>query len=139
MSGMYQVVYVSSAASDPSRQELAAMLDHARTKNERLGITGMLLYRDGDYMQALEGEEEAVRELYETICRDPRHTSVTPIVEHGIEARSFADWRMGFRELLDEDLRSHPGFSDFLRHGFVESGQARPGIALRLLATFASA
>jgi len=136
---VYQLVYVSSATGYPSRSELAQLLERAREKNERLGITGMLLYRDGDFMQALEGETQAVRALYETICQDERHERVVSIVEHEVPERSFADWRMGFREVSDAELRSHPGFTDFLDHGLAAPERITPGIALRLLTTFSGA
>jgi hypothetical protein len=39
-----------------SDKHLEAMLKKARNKNEKSAITGMLLYRDGFFIQALEGE-----------------------------------------------------------------------------------
>jgi len=69
---MFHLVYVSSAVEPFSKTELVELLHVARANNERLGITGMLLYRDGNFMQVLEGEEPVVRDLYARIERDPR-------------------------------------------------------------------
>ena len=38
-----------------------------------MGITGLLLFIDGGFLQMLEGEERAVRELYTRIAADRRH------------------------------------------------------------------
>jgi hypothetical protein len=53
---LYCLVYVSIANQEMSDKHLEAMLKKARNKNEKSAITGMLLYRDGFFIQALEGE-----------------------------------------------------------------------------------
>lgn len=111
---MFYLVYVSSAVRNFSRVELVALLAKSRENNARRGITGMLLYKDGNFMQALEGEETAVRALYATICADPRHKGWMVIDEGCEEARQFGDWSMGFRDLNDPDMRAIPGFVPFL-------------------------
>ena len=46
--------YVSSAVRKLDDHELLEVLRVARKNNERLGVTGMLLYHDGNFMQILE-------------------------------------------------------------------------------------
>ncbi len=58
---MFFLVYVSSAVRPFSRVDLDDLLATSRANNARVGITGMLLYKDGNFMQVLEGDEEAVR------------------------------------------------------------------------------
>ena len=70
------LVYVSLANQEMSDNHLQTMLQKAREKNERLSITGMLLYRDGFFMQALEGELADIESLYDTISKDPRHSDL---------------------------------------------------------------
>ena len=60
---VYRMVYVSAATAPLDADALLALLTRARDKNQRLGITGLLLYRDGDFIQLLEGEREAVANL----------------------------------------------------------------------------
>ena len=48
---LHNLVYVSLATEDMSDETLKKILNKARTKNEGLDITGMLLYRDGFFMQ----------------------------------------------------------------------------------------
>jgi hypothetical protein len=116
--------------------ELAELLRQSRAKNANLGITGLLLYKDADFMQVLEGTEDRVTELFETIQRDPRHDNVIRILEQSIEERVFGEWEMGFRDVKGEDLRRDPAFSSFLENGFTEQGGVNPSIAMKLLATF---
>jgi hypothetical protein len=61
---MFFLIYRSVATIVPSEADLAQLLEHARPANDTRGITGMLLYQNGRYMQLLEGEEAAVRALF---------------------------------------------------------------------------
>ena len=108
------LVYVSSAVELFSQAELRALLDTSRRNNTRTGITGMLLYKDGNFMQVLEGPASAVRDLHERINHDPRHTGLITLMERTITQRQFADWSMGFRNMADSDLRAAPGYNEFL-------------------------
>lgn len=111
---MFYLVYVSTAVRSFSRAELVALLAKSRENNARRGITGMLLYKDGNFMQALEGEETVVRRLCAAIGADPRHKGLM-VVDEGFEAaRQFGDWSMGFRDLNDPDIRAIPGFVPFM-------------------------
>jgi hypothetical protein len=111
---MLQLVYVSSATHLFSKTELLELLTKSRIKNSTRGITGMLLYKDGNFMQMLEGEENAVRQLFETICNDPRHHDSIVLIEQPTETAYFPDWSMGFRDLSDKSLESLPGFSQII-------------------------
>lgn len=74
----------------------------------------MLPYKDGNFRQALEGEEPVVRELYAKISRDRRHDGVLALLQGTVPARQFPDWSMGFRDLNSSDVRSLPGYNEFL-------------------------
>src|SRR5688572_26300323 len=111
---MLSVVYVSTAVAPFSDEALRALLEQSRTNNARLGLSGLLLYEDGQFMQALEGPDEAVRGLYEIIGRDPRHENVRALMVEPITERQFPDWAMGFQTVTDETLRAIPGYSAFL-------------------------
>jgi hypothetical protein len=111
---MLQLVYVSSATTPFSNAELLELLTKSRIKNSALGITGMLLYKDGNFMQLLEGEDNTVRQLFETISRDPRHHNSIVLIDEPAETAYFGDWSMGFRDLSDKSLENLPGFSQIL-------------------------
>jgi hypothetical protein len=53
---MFSIVYVSSALKPFSKTDLLTLLEKSRENNTSLGISGMLLYKDGNFMQVLEGE-----------------------------------------------------------------------------------
>ena len=96
-------MYVSSAVGTWATSELTALLGQSRAKNAGLGVTGVLLHREGTFMQVLEGEEDVVRPLYARIAHDPRHADVVNVWGSLSTFRRFGDWSMGFR-----DLNSHP-------------------------------
>lgn len=111
---MFTLVYASSAARAFSTEDLLTLLAQSRAKNERLGVTGILLYKDGDFMQVLEGEEQVVTALYERIAADPRHNSLTRLIQATHSQRQFPAWSMGFHDLSDPALHALPGYSQFL-------------------------
>jgi hypothetical protein len=111
-----QLIYRSAARTRLSQAELAELLAGARANNTELGLTGILLYDDGSFLQMLEGEREPLIALYARILLDPRHTAVTKLLEREIGEREFGDWKMGF--VLVTRLRAElPGYSDFLQPG----------------------
>jgi Sensors of blue-light using FAD len=134
---LHHLVYVSAATRPFTKPELVELLAKAREKNTRLGLTGMLLYKDGDFLQVLEGEEAAVRALFGTIGQDPRHGRVMTLIDAPIAERQFRDWSMGFRNLADDDLRGMPGYSEFMNRSFLDAEyRDNPGEAEALLAMF---
>jgi hypothetical protein len=134
---VFYLVYVSAAQDKMSKEDLLDILEESREANARAGITGMLLYKDGNFMQALEGEESAVRELYGRISRDPRHRGVLTLVEGEREDRGFADWSMGFQDLSSPEARATPGYSEFMNMPLTaEEFSKNPGLCERLLWAF---
>ena len=55
---MIQLAYVSNASRLMSSASLSMLLRQARASNKRHDITGMLLYKDGSFLQVLEGPAE---------------------------------------------------------------------------------
>ena len=136
---MFSLVYVSAAVTWFSDRELRDLLAQCRLSNAQTGITGMLLYKDGDFMQLLEGEEATVRALFDRISRDPRHQHSFIVLEEEVGQRLFGEWAMGFRSLDDDDVRSIHGFSEFMnRHGELAGLRGRPDTCLDLLRFFAA-
>lgn len=94
---MYHLMYVSYAKQHFSDDALTELLIKARKNNSNLGITGMLIYRDGNFIQVLEGEEDAVKSLYKLIKDDIRHDGAIIMSEGEVSERQFAKWAMDFR------------------------------------------
>ncbi len=133
---MIQLVYVSSARRPFSPDELVALLKQSRASNERLGVTGLLLYKDGNFLQVLEGEDEAVHGLIRRIGADPRHTDTTVLLDEPITAPTFPDWAMGFRNLSDPQVHAMPGFSDLMNHNLQPARMASDAAGCRALVEF---
>lgn len=126
---VFYAVYSSSAVRPFSEAELEELLRRSRESNKRLGVTGMLLYKDGRFMQALEGEESVVRTLFQKIAADPRHCDVKLLDQGFTEEREFGDWSMGFERLTGDGLEAPEAASDFLgrtesARDFLEGGRA---------------
>lgn len=103
---IFRLVYRSQLTIPPEdRQvEIASILDASRTKNVDRDITGALLVWQDYVVQTLEGEEVAVRGLYEKIAQDPRHEAVTLLESQLVESRAFARWSMA--RISDNDQPS---------------------------------
>ncbi|MDJ0653624.1 MAG: BLUF domain-containing protein [Xanthomonadales bacterium] len=110
---MIQVAYVSRSAEPMSDQALLDLLLQCRKNNRKRGITGMLLYANGTFLQAIEGEEEVINALVEEIWNDERHTDIQLLHRREIEVREYGDWSMGFERVTDADLRQVEGLHDF--------------------------
>lgn len=111
---LFHLCYVSTQSRPMHGSDLVDVLETARVVNSERDITGLLLHKDDSFLQVLEGNEEDVREVFERIERDERHCRIKVLFEGPLEQREFSDFRMGFVELDGVDVRSLPGFSDFL-------------------------
>jgi hypothetical protein len=92
-----QLVYLSTAARDFSATDLDEILAASRRNNNALAITGLLIVKDHQFIQVLEGEAEAVQTLFKRISEDPRHRDVSLVSWEYINERSFPQWSMGFK------------------------------------------
>ncbi len=107
---MIQLIYASAATTPLDEAELADLVERARLNNASHGVTGLLLYDQGTFLQLLEGPEGEVRPLYDKITQDPRHDKVVLLFKGEIEERGFDEWRMGFVDIHAQGLRELPGF-----------------------------
>ncbi|TGE29074.1 BLUF domain-containing protein [Hymenobacter metallicola] len=102
---LYHLAYQSTATGMPTEQDLEELLVQARATNQQHGLTGVLLYCEGRFMQVLEGSEEAVQGIYARIERDLRHHNVIKFTDGPIRRRSFSTWSMGFKAVHPEDFQ----------------------------------
>lgn len=115
---MLSLIYVSSSVELLDDAELLDILKVSRSNNESKDITGMLLYKGGNFMQVLEGPEESVNALVEKIKADPRHKDISIISREQIQTRQFPSWEMAFQNLDNPAIKNEPGFSQFLQNEF---------------------
>ena len=133
LSGVHQVIYSSAAVVAFSENDLSTLLLRARSNNERLGVTGILLHHEGSFLQALEGDEAVLDALFTTISRDKRHDRIVKLLARKIEQRHFSDWKMGF-VAMSAIAHTLPGFSNYLAYRGDLAGKA--DAATRVLSAF---
>ena len=92
---MLRLTYRSRPTVPFLREEVVALVRDARQRNEKDGITGLLVYDHQSFFQILEGEADAVEACFARIQRDPRHQEIDVMGRQDIDRRAFGSWRMG--------------------------------------------
>lgn len=133
---MRSLIYVSSALTQWDEQSLEQLLTSARRWNEPRGLTGMLLYSGGNFIQAVEGEDSRITEVFERIRRDSRHRGILVLLNEPIIDREFPGFSMGYRR-LSSDAPALEGHTDFLGDPAGAAERGREGSApMIMLETF---
>lgn len=126
------IVYASTATQPFSGEDLGELLTISRNNNDRLGLTGMLLYRSGRFLQVLEGPESAVKERMDVIGDDPRHTAVRVLLHENLDSRQFPDWTMGYEPITDSMAEAMPGYRTTFSDSDRDTGEDEdPNASLR--------
>ncbi|MDO8376687.1 MAG: BLUF domain-containing protein [Aquabacterium sp.] len=71
-----RLVYVSRAAPGITARDCYDIIRVAHNRNSQFGLTGALLFLDGYFIQVLEGDCFRMRERFQVIAADRRHTDV---------------------------------------------------------------
>lgn len=116
MPELIELVYASrsNVSRSPSgvgvEPEIGRILTQSRRNNEPLRIGGVLCFGNDTFFQCLEGEREAVENLYNRLHEDPRHRDVTLLRKRPIESRRFKLWAMKYLTIdrtLGDKLKQH--------------------------------
>lgn len=105
---LYQLIYKSYATERLTPEGFADILVEARVNNEKKHITGSLLYRDGAFLQILEGDKKDLLAVFEKIERDARHTQVELLHFEPATQRLFQRWSMQMFNLSFGDTPAFP-------------------------------
>ncbi|MCA3253123.1 MAG: BLUF domain-containing protein [Pseudomonadota bacterium] len=92
---LVRLLYASRAVPAVDQEELLTILRKSKANNQPLGVTGVLCFSEGIFMQVLEGGRGPVNRLYNRIAADSRHTDVELLCYQEIGERRFAGWSMG--------------------------------------------
>lgn len=97
---MFQLVYSSRATQEFTPPKLKLVLINARLRNREVGVTGILVYHAGLFLQALEGDEAPVRAIFARIEKDRRHGDISVLRSDTTpgKRRIFGEWSMGFAD-----------------------------------------
>ena len=99
-----QIMYLSSASRERSNNEPMDLLKGPRFRNQRRGVTGLMLYCEGNIAHVIEGKDTVVQAVFNKISNDPRHRGIQLLWSKEIDRRDFPDYTMGFRRAAPEDL-----------------------------------
>ncbi|MCB0264814.1 MAG: BLUF domain-containing protein [Calditrichia bacterium] len=92
---LVQLLYTSKISGKIGMADLTQIKDAAANHNPPLGISGMLCFGEGYFLQVLEGDAVIVNKHYQRISADPRHTDLVLLDYSHITKRNFHNWHMG--------------------------------------------
>jgi len=95
--GVHRLIYYSTMEPGlaPRLMSLLEELrESSRRRNAGLGVTGALLACNGRFLQVIEGEKQAVLQVYGSISSDPRHSNLKILENRPAPARQFSDWHL---------------------------------------------
>jgi hypothetical protein len=121
---VHAIAYVSAASWSLLDEQIACIVARARQRNALDGITGVLLYCDGNFMQYIEGEEEAVVDTFARIRASDSHYQINELMNQPILEREFGDWTMGFSRPTPEE------FVELAAARWKGTAQTGPGASL---------
>ncbi len=116
---LYRVMYVSKASHPFTKGELDDLLAGARARNQAHGISGILVYDAGSFLQVFEGPTERVSTLVRNIQRDPRHGEVVFLSAGAVEDRYFEGWGMDRANVDRMDDSAHETLRTYMRSHHV--------------------
>ena len=105
---MFRLIYASKSSPLLDGADVHSLLLHSKENNVEHGITGVLLYGQGYFLQALEGERAEINKVFQYIWNDKRHHDVRIIEAVEIDTRDFDKWSMeiiGWPDELDTSLK----------------------------------
>jgi hypothetical protein len=128
---MRSIALFSTAVAPMSAEALAALGEERAEIDGHVGITGMLLHKQGDFLQVIEGRDSVIRDMFFRISTDPRHKGVRKISERDIRQREFDGQMLPFKN-LDVLPQGAPFLNPFSYDAFA----AEPELAMLALAFF---
>lgn len=96
---IFGVVYMSCATEEISPEALDQLLLVARANNTMMGITGVLIYGDQQFVQYFEGDRSSVDHIYARIRASSLHTDIVELEYRQMPQRLLRKWFMGFRDI----------------------------------------
>ena len=104
-----RIAYTSKAKEPFSKRNLLDLMHESRTYNTLDDISGVLIYRQHHFLQIIEGEPEAIKDLLARLLLDPRHSEIKIIHNCAADSRLFPNWVMDCADFDDPKLSLIPG------------------------------
>lgn len=104
-----RIIYTSKASEPLSKRGLLDMHHESRVFNSIDNISGVLMQREGTFIQVIEGDSENVDDLFTRIQNDSRHKEIKLIQDSSAASRLFSNWAMGCVDFDEPELSLIPG------------------------------
>ena len=111
---MYRLIYKSRANQLIDWKFVKTLIGKSESKNQQVGITGVLLATQTHFLQVIEGDFDEINRLFMHIARDPRHEEIQLVSFACVESRLFGGWAMHAigvfdfnRELVDDLIEQY--------------------------------
>lgn len=106
---LHQIIYTSQASEQFNKRNLLDLLHTSRGYNTIDNISGLLMHRNGYFLQIIEGEQDVVENLFQRLSNDTRHKNIKMILNRTVESRLFSNWAMGCADFDEPELSMLPG------------------------------
>lgn len=90
------ICYISDSIEYESLDKLKTLYLKAKANNQVNNITGVLIYKNQNFLQVLEGEETIVDATFNRIKLDSRHKNIFKVINTYVDERIFEDYNFGF-------------------------------------------
>lgn len=90
------ICYISDSQEHESLDKLNDLYLKAKANNLKNNITGILIYKNQNFLQVLEGQQGIVDQTFTKIRYDSRHQNIFKVINTSIEERIFEDYNFGF-------------------------------------------
>jgi hypothetical protein len=101
---LYEVLYVSTLAPTAALKVVGEIAGIARLQNQKMNITGLLVFDGMRFCQQIEGPRKPVLALLERIRQDWRHVDLKVLHHGALEKRRFRNFSLGYAPVEDVDL-----------------------------------
>jgi len=128
---------MSAQAQTLRDKDIEDLLFNAREKNRRLAITGVLLLIQGKFIQYIEGYEEDIDSVYDSIKVDTRHNDLLLLDSGYIDKRQYKNWSMAYRKVQNSEIKNLLGYSELnLDDLFLNPAEEKNHPVLKVLYNF---
>lgn len=112
------ICYISDSSRDVSADLLTELYSKAKSNNSKNNITGVLVYKNHNFLQVLEGSQDIVDQTFDRIKNDSRHSNIFKVINTNIEGRIFEDYNFGFTVIDDKtEFKNLYEYLDWLKLG----------------------
>jgi len=111
------ICYISDSRINKSITDFNNLIEKAKINNAKNNITGILVYRNNNFLQVFEGSPETVDTIFDKIRMDQRHQNIFKIIDTSIDQRIFEEYKFGFTVVSDKNaLQNLSDYLDWLRN-----------------------